>query len=267
MYATIVDLGKNDKLAESLFNLKTEDYIVRNYIKYNIRIEGVFFEEITCNFNGVYIKNILLKKEETEKNANIVYEMTLELDRNTDEGCVKNEEFIKELNSIVNKIKLFTKQFVSNPVFVESRFCCEDGEARNASFSVGVTPLSSGEDIASVKKAIESSNVISNNLLLFLNTLSVENHYARFILLYGILYDLVGTELDVDDYIKQYFNDVSGKPEMKISRNNPKKQETIYTYLRNYYGHMNDIDKINEINIKTNEVINEFTELVYQKLI
>lgn len=230
-----------------------------NYLKYNIQIEGLFLEGIVnYNYSGNIIKKIILKQIKN------IIEMTIELDEKIDETILEQKQFIAELRSIVNKIKLVTKKYVSNPICVEKHV----GHMCTCDISVEVTVTNDENFMELLRQKIEDANYEGyiDFKKEFLDALSVENHYARFMLLYGMLYDIKETQHKTDQYIEQYWSSHNLMSVTRPSRKNPNMTETIYTYLRNCYGHLSKDVDIEKTNKEIDDVLEEFTEIVYSAI-
>lgn len=181
----------------------------------------------------------------------------------------QEKEYKEELNDIISRIKLVTKRYVSSPIAFE--MCL--GNMCVCEIMVNMCVSNSNESISLLQQSIEAAaNVQYTGFKKeFIDALSVENHYARFILLYGLLYEAVktrshGSQQDLDKYAQNYFKNknIANKPKMlQVNVKGNVKNVTIYTYLRNCYGHLSSNVDIEDTNKKIDDILEEFTEIVY----
>lgn len=98
-----------------------------------------------------------------------------------------------------------------------------------------------------IKSSALSSKLKSNTYFSkYRSILTVEDEISRFLLLYGLLYEIKGSQRSVDTYIKTKEPTVKMMPSTKSPQAD---DETIYTWWRNQAQHMQnntDIEKVVE---------------------
>lgn len=92
-----------------------------------------------------------------------------------------------------------------------------------------------------INSSVVTSKLKSNAYFLqYKSILTVEDEISRFLLLYGLLYEIKGDQLSVDRYIKTKEPNVTM---LQATREDRSYNETIYTWWRNQAQHMqNDTD-------------------------
>ncbi|WP_249594315.1 methylamine utilization protein MauJ [Peribacillus frigoritolerans] len=130
--------------------------------------------------------------------------------------------------------------------------------------------LQNNEDLSQGLSNRLELSLSNNNLLADLKNNSYHRLYraamrtndiiARFMFLYGIIFDIKTTQNLVDDYIQS----IDPNVEMRKSTDprKPNKDITKYTWLRNEIGHTRNVTDINKVKNEITEVCDGFAELV-----
>ncbi|MGE1054512.1 hypothetical protein [Bacillus cereus] len=93
--------------------------------------------------------------------------------------------------------------------------------------------------------------------------LTVEDEISRFLLLYGLLYEIKGSQASVDTYIKKKESNVKMLPSTKSGKSG---NETIYTWWRNQAQHMQNSTDIEQVTQNFVKLVDPLQELVFNAI-
>ncbi|MBD8109668.1 hypothetical protein [Priestia megaterium] len=105
---------------------------------------------------------------------------------------------------------------------------------------------------------------LNTHFLQYKSILSIEDDIARFLLLYGLLYEMQGcSQRNVDQYIKSEDSNVKM---LTTTRPNSNSQETIYTWWRNQAQHIQTTTDIEQVTEEFRNLVNSLNELVFKAI-
>ena len=105
--------------------------------------------------------------------------------------------------------------------------------------------------------------------LQYKSVLTIEDSVSRYLLLYGLLYEIKGDQDEVDKYIKSKIKKVIKRRTTKINKHTKKrlkKRETIYTWWRNQAQHMQNTTDIEKVAQQFKTLENSLRDLVYDAI-
>ena len=112
-----------------------------------------------------------------------------------------------------------------------------------------------------INSSVLSSKLNSNTYFpKYKSILTVEDEISRFLLLYGLLYEIKGSQRSVDTYIKRKEPHVKMMPSTKSNTAN---DETIYTWWRNQAQHMQNNTDIEQVAENFIGLVDSLQELVF----
>jgi len=198
-----------------------------NFILYEVKTEGFIFREgFQLPSNYPAIQSIQFVQE----NGSMMTMIRLNIEPGISEAdaLVFGEHAIRHILAV---IAWETNKLVGAPRKT-AHFINGSGEG-SVALRGNVTVRSSDNIIQNIQAKICRNDTLSTAHLLYRDALYIENHIGQFFSLYSILSLLKGSQFKVDQFI------LSLEPEVEICLGtNGRRDETIYTYLRNQLGHM-----------------------------
>ncbi|GAB1807653.1 hypothetical protein [Priestia megaterium] len=111
--------------------------------------------------------------------------------------------------------------------------------------------------------ALISKLKLNVHFLQYKSIMTVEDEISRFLLLYGLLYEIKGNQSSVDTYIK------AKEPNVKMlqtTRSGQNYLETIYTWWRNQAQHMQSTTDIEKVTQQFINLVDSLQELVFEAI-
>ncbi|PIC84949.1 hypothetical protein CSV72_16210 [Sporosarcina sp. P20a] len=113
--------------------------------------------------------------------------------------------------------------------------------------------------------SLKSINTYKNSYIdLFMGITELKDNIGKYIMLYSVLSAILMNQKAVDDFIREVNPEVL---ERKTTLPNKDFFETIYTYLRNQIGHLDDRVIVNELREDINNHLDELSNLVKELLL
>lgn len=115
-----------------------------------------------------------------------------------------------------------------------------------------------------INSSVVTSKLKSNaHFLQYKSILTVEDKISRFLLLYGLLYEIKGDQRSVDTYIKTKEPNVAL---LQTTREDRSYNETIYTWWRNQAQHMQNDTDIEKVKQHFVELVDSLQKLTFDAI-
>lgn len=240
-----------------------------NYVEYYTEVEGVNPSTLKVNYtnnviNGIDI-NINIDEELDPTKCKMEIHFILSNNVTSVEDALKTTLDIA--HDIINLFSFNTEGKFGNP---RRGLFNINGQGVVAIAQIPLYNLQNNKDLPQGYSNTLELSLSNNNLLNDLKSNSYHRLYraamrtndfiARFMFLYGIIFDIKTSQNLVDDYIQS----IDPYVEMRKSTDprTPNKDITKYTWLRNEIGHTRGVTDINEVQKEITEVCDAFAELV-----
>lgn len=236
---------------------------MRKYVKYKATIQNLgIAEKEKIKIKGKVIDTVEIEPTDLQGGGRTFYIWCYAIENIDEISNNLSPDYLDDINRIVLGLIGFTNGYVSelekieDTLFVvrKSVTCTIDGKI--------VVPYSE-QDREHLKRQLYYQGPLHQYDKLFEDIMKIKDDISRYIMLYGILELRYGTQKDIDIAIKQQ------EPNVKLERtrrSNKNFDETVYTWLRNQYGHPDLGTKVEDIDNEISKRSKEFTELVFKLL-
>jgi hypothetical protein len=235
-----------------------------NFIIYELKVRGIKPSTIKLKYGQGIVDDIIINisdlQDQLESKMEIRFNLLPEID-DVDQAIKETCEIAK---NIVNLMFLKAK----NVSFGVPKFkFCEINGKHKARGEITLYNLITVDLPKNISKELEQS-LIDNSLLtklkndpyqrLYRAAMRTVDQLGKFMLLYGILYDLLKSQKKIDELIKREEPGV----EERASTRKGKDNETIYTWLRNQIGHPQKDTNLSKVEIEISRVCDKLAYIV-----
>lgn len=245
------------------------------HIQYRVEVKGIFKNlPLYINSFNNEIKTVEVLFEKTESNFDILF-VKFYFNKNID-NLQKAEALTKPvLTNFINLLIYKFKVIFKEPL-IHSYNVLEKTMMARGSITIYNQPfheITEGDSkwLSEEIQNYSLLNRLKNNpyFLQYKSIIAVEDNVSRFLLLYGLLFEIKSTQKAVDKFIESEEINVIKRRTTKIDSNTKKRltyKETIYTWWRNQAQHMQKNTNINEVTKQFNLLEGALKDLVFKAI-